>query len=88
MLQLKISETKKTKIFVFLTQGLQSRSIFDVEQREKEKRTFKAFWARIKREFSSSAETLIIITILGLFSYGLTLFLKTRYFTDIKHSEL
>ena len=69
-------------------QGLQSRSIFDVDQREKERRTFRAFWARLKREFSSFTETFIIVIIIGLFTYGLTLFLKTKYFSGVKHSEL
>ena len=69
-------------------QGIQSRSIFDVEQRDKEKKTFRAFWSRLQREFTSWTETLIIVIILALCSYGLAIFFKQKYFSDIKHSEL
>ena len=69
-------------------QGLQSKSIFDVKEKKDSPRTFKEVWSRVSRAFPSVGEFVLILLILSLCTYGLTLFLRTKYYSGVQHSEL
>ena len=68
--------------------GLQSKSIFDVDDKKKKTTTFKEVWARVAGAFPSIGEIIIFAIILILFTYGFTLFLRTKFSSKVKHSEL
>ena len=70
-------------------QGLQSKSIFDTdEKKEKTKATFKEVWSRLTRAFSSVGEIITVSLTLLFFFYGLMVFLRTKYYSGVKHTEL
>ena len=58
------------------------------DKKKKTTTTFKEVWARVARAFPSIGEIIIFAIILILCTYGFTLFLRTKYFSKIKHSEL
>ena len=68
--------------------GLQSKSIFDVDDKKKKTTTFKEVWACVAGAFPSIGEIIIFAIILILCIYGFTLFVRTKFFSKVKHSEL
>ena len=71
-------------------QGLQSKSIFDVDENKdsKKQRTFRQLWSNLSRTFTSAGEILLLSCIIALFGGGIFLLLQSKYFSEIKHSEL
>ena len=71
-------------------QGLQSKSIFDVDDKKdsKKHKTFRQFWSNLTRTFTSAGEILLLICIITLFGGGLLLLIQSKYFSKIKHTEL
>lgn len=69
-------------------QGLQSKSIFDVDDKKKKTTTFKEVWARVAGAFPSIGEIILFAIISILFTYGFTLFIRTKFSSKVKHSEL
>lgn len=59
-----------------------------MDDKKKKTTTFKEVWARVAGTFPSIGEIIIFAIILILCIYGFTLFVKTKFFSKVKHSEL
>ena len=68
--------------------GLKSSPIYGFDDKERKVRTFRSIREAIARTFPSILETLFFLFIIFLFIYGLTLLIRAKYFSDIKHTEL
>ena len=68
--------------------GLKSSPVYDFKEKDKKSRTFRAIRQSIARTFPSILETLFFLLIIILFIYGLTLFIRAKYFSEIQPTEL